>query len=76
MFKMVLEKTEGPEIKLPIFSGSSKKQESARKTSISDLLTTPKPSTVDHNKLWEILKEVGKTDLHLEKPVCKSGNNS
>ena len=35
------------------------KQESSRKTSISALLTTPKPLTVDHNKLWKILKEMG-----------------
>ena len=43
MFKLVLEKAE---IKLPIFAGSWKKQESSRKTSISDLLTMPKPLTV------------------------------
>ena len=32
---------------------------------------------VDHNKLWTILKEMGTrlTDLPLEKPVCRSGNN-
>ena len=46
MFKPVLEKAEEPEIKLPTSSGSSKKQESSRKTSISALLTTPKPLTV------------------------------
>ena len=46
MFKLVLEKVEEPEIKLPIFAGSWKKQESSRKTSISDLLTMPKPLTV------------------------------
>jgi len=46
MFKLVLEKTEEPEIKLPISFGSSKKQESSRKTSISALLTMPKPLTV------------------------------
>ena len=46
MFKVVLEKAEEPEIKLPISTGSSEKQESSRKTSISALLTTPKPSTV------------------------------
>ena len=40
-----LEKAEKPEIKLPISSGSSKKQESSRKTSIS-ALTMPKPLTV------------------------------
>ena len=62
MFKPVLEKAEEPEIKLPTSSGSSKKQESSRKTSISALLTTPKPLTVDHNKLWNILKEMGIPD--------------
>ena len=46
MFKLVLEKAEEPEIKLPISTGSSKKQESSRKTSIYALLTTPKPLTV------------------------------
>ena len=42
MFKLVLEKAEEPEIKLPISAGSSKKEESSRKTSLSALLTTPK----------------------------------
>ena len=46
MFKLVLEKAEEPEIKLPTSTGSSKKQESSRKTSISALLTMPKPLTV------------------------------
>ena len=46
MFKLVLEKAEEPEIKLPTSAGSSKKQESSRKTSISTLLTMPKPLTV------------------------------
>ena len=46
MFKLVLEKAEEPEIKLPTSAGSSKKQESSRKTSISALLTTPKSLTV------------------------------
>ena len=43
MFKLVLEKAEEPEIKLPTSAGSSKKRESSRKTSISALLTMPKP---------------------------------
>ena len=42
----VLEKAEEPEIKLPTSAGSSKKQESSRKISISALLTMPKPLTV------------------------------
>ena len=46
MLKLDLEKAEEPEIKLPTFSGSWKKQESSRKTSISALLTMPKPLTV------------------------------
>ena len=46
MFKMVLEKTEEPEIKLPTSAASWKKQESSRKPSISALLTMPKPLTV------------------------------
>ena len=44
--QLVLEKAEEPEIKLPTSSRSSKKQESSRKTSISALLTMPKPLTV------------------------------
>ena len=59
MFKLVLEKAEEPEIKLPTFAGSSKKQESFRKTSISALLTMPKPLTVWITKLWKLLKEMG-----------------
>ena len=58
MFKLVLEKAEEPEIKLPTSAGSWKKQESSRKASISAFLTTPKPLTVGHNKLWKILKEM------------------
>jgi len=46
MFKMDLEKAEEPEIKLPTFVGSLKKRDSSRKTSISALLTMPKPLTV------------------------------
>ena len=63
MFKLVLEKAEEPEIKLPTSAGSWKKQESSRKTSISALLTMPKPfDCVDHSKLWKILKEMGIPD--------------
>ena len=62
MFKLDLEKAKEPEIKLPTSVGSSKKQESSRETSTSALLTTSKPLTVDHNKLWKILKEMGIPD--------------
>ena len=62
MFKLILEKAEEPEIKLPTSTGSLKKQESSRKISTSALLTMPKPLTVDHKKLWKILKEMGIPD--------------
>ena len=63
MFKLVLEKPEESEIKLPTSVGSSKKQESSRKTSISALLTDAKAfDCVGHNKLWKILQEMGIPD--------------
>ena len=62
MLKLVLEKAEEPEIKLPTSSGSSKKQESSRKPSISALLTMPKPLTVWITINWKILKETGIPD--------------
>ena len=46
MFKIDLEKAEEPEIKLPTSVGSLKKQENSKKSSISALLTMPKPLTV------------------------------
>ena len=46
MFKLVLEKAEEPEIKLPASAGSWKRQESSRKTSISALLAMTKPLTM------------------------------
>ena len=57
MFKLVLEKAEEPEIKLPTSSGSWKKQESSRKTSVSALLTMLKALTVwitiNFGKFWK-----------------------
>ena len=76
-FKLVLEKAEEPEIKLPTFTASYKKQESSRKTSISALLTMPKPLT-----MWitvENSSRDGNTrppDLPLDKPVFRSGSNN
>ena len=56
MFKLVLEKAEEPEIKLLTSTGSSTKQESPRKRSISALLTMPKPLTmwitINCGKFW------------------------
>ena len=62
MFKLVLEKAEEPEIKLPTSAGSLTKQESSRKTPISALLTMPKPLTVWITINWKILQEVGIPD--------------
>ena len=62
MFKLVLEKAEEPEIKLPTSTGLSKKQESSRKTSISALLTMLKLLTVRITINWKILKEMGILD--------------
>ena len=58
MFKLVLEKAEEPEIKLPTSVGLSKKQKTSRKTSTSALLTTPKSLTVWITTNWKILKEL------------------
>ena len=58
MFKMDLENAEEPDIKLPTSVGSSKKQESFRKTSICALLTMPKPLTVWITTNWKILQEM------------------
>ena len=62
MFKLDLEKAEEPEIKLPTSTGPQKKQESSRKTSISALLTMPKPLTVWITINWIILKKMGIPD--------------
>ena len=57
MYKLDFEKAEEPEIKLPTSVGSQKKQGIPQKKSVS--LTTLKPVTVAHNKLWKILKMKG-----------------
>ena len=62
MFKLILEKSEEPEIKIPTSAGSSKKQESSRKTYFSALLTMPKPLTVWITINWKILKKMGIAD--------------
>ena len=60
MFKLVLEKAEEPEIKLPTFAGSSKKQASSKKTHIHFCFIDYAKAfdCVDHNKLWKILKVI------------------
>ena len=63
MFKLVLEKAEEPEIKLPTSAGSLKKQESSRKNIYFCFIDYAKVfDCVDHNKLWKILKEKGIPD--------------
>ena len=63
MFKLVLEKAEEPELKLPTSSGSSKKQESSRKKIYFCFIDFAKAfDCVDHDKLWKILKEMGIPD--------------
>ena len=63
MFKLVLEKAEEPEIKLPTSAGSWKKQESSRKTIYFCFIDYAKAfDCVDHNKLWKILREMGIPD--------------
>ena len=82
MFKLILEKAEEPEIKLPISAVSSKKQESSRNTPISALLTVPKPLMCESQKTgkfwkrweyqttwpasWETYMQVRKQQLELD----------
>ena len=75
VFKLILEKAEEPEIKLPTSAGSLKKQESSRKTSTSVSLTmvcglkqTVENSSRDGN--------TRPPDLPPEKSVCRLGGNS
>ena len=69
-----LEKAEEPEIRLPTSTGSTKKQESSRKASISALLTMPKIMTVWITKELENSERDGNNRPH-EQHVCRSGSN-
>ena len=63
LFKLVLEKAEEPEIKLPTSAGSTKKQEGSRKNIYFCFIDYAKAfDCVDHNKLWKILEEMGIPD--------------
>ena len=62
MFKLVLEKAEEPEIKLPTSAGSSKKQEFQKNIYFCFIDYAKAFNCVDHNKLWKILKEMGIPD--------------
>ena len=60
MIKLVLEKAEEPEIKLPASTGSWKNQESSRKNIYFCFIDYAKAfDCVDQNELWKILKEMG-----------------
>ena len=63
MFKLVLEKAEEAEIRLPTSAASSKKQESSRKTFISPLFTMPNPLTMWIKKTY---MQVRKQQLELD----------
>ena len=58
MYKLVLEKTEDPEIKLPTSVGSSKKQDFEKNIYFCFIDYVKAFDCVDHNKLWKILKEM------------------
>ena len=58
MFKLVLEKTEEPEIKLPTSIGSSKKQQFQKYIYFCFIDSAKAFDCVDHNKLWKILREM------------------
>ena len=69
MFKLDLEKAEGPEIKLPPSTGSSKKQENSRKNIYCCFIDYAKAfDYVDHNNLWKILQEMEILD-HITCPL-------
>ena len=78
MFKLDLGKAEEPEIKLPTSLGSSEKQESSRKTSISALLTMPKPLCGSQHTVENSWRDANTRppDLPPEKSVCRSRSNS
>ena len=78
MFKLVLEKAEEPEIKLPTSAGSWKKQEFQKNIYFCFIDYATAFDCVDHSKL-ENSERDGNTrppDLPLEKPVFRSGSSS
>ena len=74
MLKLILEKAEEPEIKLPTSAGSWKKQEFQKNIYFCFIDYAKAFDCVDHNTLWKILREMGiPPDLPLEKSVCRPG---
>ena len=80
LFKLVLEKSEEPDIKLPTLVGSLKNKKSSSKKIFFCFMDYAKAfNCVGHNKLWKISERDGNTrppDLPLEKPICRSGSNN
>ena len=71
MFKLVLEKAEEPQIKLPTSAGSSKKQEFQKNIYCCFIDYAKDFDYMDHNKLWKILKQIGITDhLTASREIC------
>ena len=70
MFNLVLEKAEEPEIKLPTSTGSSKQQESSRKTSTSALLTISKPLLCGSQQTGKFLRWEYQTTLPASSEIC------
>ena len=71
MFKLDLEKAEEPEIKLPTSVGSLKKQEFQKNIYFCFIDYAKAFDCVDHNRLWEILQEMGIPN-HLEKWLLRN----
>ena len=78
MFKLVLEKAEEPEIKLPTSIGSEKKQDNLKKKTHFFTDYAKAFDCVDHNKLENSSRDENTRPLYLspEKPVCRSRSNS
>ena len=79
IFKLVLEKAEEPEVKLPTFAGSSKKAREFQKNIYFCFIDYTKTfDYVDHNKLENSERDgnIRLPNLPLEKPICRSGSNS
>ena len=70
MFRLVLEKAEEPEIKLPTSAGSSKKREFPKTIYFCFIDYAKAFDCVDHNKLWKILKEMGIPDHLTSWEIC------